>query len=132
MGRFRGGGGAWDEKKGGGITSEAEGSWKVRFSSAFPLGSASSLKLAVRPCFQKFVTWENWCCAKAWAVGDQGTGGVIEGDQPLAGYKDPEEASTESWHWTRDLLLPLASRPTETLQPLLRSVKEVLRSVKKC
>ena len=29
MGRFRGGGGAWDEKKGGGITSEAEGSWKV-------------------------------------------------------------------------------------------------------
>ena len=33
MGRLRVGAG--DEKKGGGMTSEAVGSWKVRFSSAF-------------------------------------------------------------------------------------------------
>ena len=94
----------------------------MTFSSARPPGSASRRKLAWRPCFQKLATWENWCWAKAWAVGDQGAGGVIVGDQPPTGHKDPAEASTKSWQWARDLLLPLASRPTETLQPLLRSV----------
>ena len=59
-------------RKGGGTTSVAEGSWKVTFSSARPPGSASSRKFARRPCFQKLTTWENWCWAKAWAVGDQG------------------------------------------------------------
>ena len=124
MGRWRGTG---ETYAGGGITSEAGGSWKVRFNTARPPGSASSRKLAWRLCFQKLTTWENWCWAKAWAVGDQGAGGVIVGDQPPTGHKDPAEASTKSWQWARDLLLPLASRPTETLQSLLRSVIKLFK-----
>ena len=149
VGRFRRGAG--EEKEGGGITSDAVGSLKVRFSSALPSGRASSRKLAGRPCFQKFVTWENWCCAKAWAVGDQGAWAVggqgaiaitryahpgicvptgvavqgLQGDQPPPEYKDPGEASTESWQWAGDLLLPLTSNPTETLQPLKKCYQAV-------
>ena len=73
--------GTWD---GGGTTSEADGSWKVRFNSARPPGSASSRKLAWRPCFQKLATWENWCWANAWAVGDQGAWEAMVVDQPRA------------------------------------------------
>ena len=47
------------------------------FPCARPPGSASSWKLAWRPCFQKFATWENWCWAKVWAVGDQGACGSM-------------------------------------------------------
>ena len=60
------------------------GSWKVTFCSARPPGSASSRKLAWRPCFQKFITWENWCWANAWAVGDQGAWEAMVVDQPRA------------------------------------------------
>ena len=52
------------------------------------------------------------------SMGSGGPGGVIVGDQPPTGHKDPAEASTKSWQWARDLLLPLASRPTVTLQSL--------------
>ena len=55
----RWGAGAGITGDGGGTTSEAWGSWKVRFNSARPPGSASSRKVASRPCFQKFATWEN-------------------------------------------------------------------------
>ena len=39
------------------------------------------------------------------------------------GIRTPGKASTQSWHWARDLLLPLAPRPTETLQPLKKCYK---------
>ena len=59
MGRWVAGAGFGNTWDGGGTTSEAGGSWNVRFSSARPLGSASKRKVAWRPCFQKFATWEN-------------------------------------------------------------------------
>ena len=51
----------------------------------------------------------------------------LQGDQPPPEYKDPGEASTESWRWAGDLPLPLTSNPTETLQPLLRSVIKLFK-----
>ena len=76
------------------MTSEAEGSLNVRLNSARSPGSASSQKLASRPCFQKFATWENWWWAKAWAVGVQGAGGGMVNDQ--ARVLGPLAASTQS------------------------------------
>ena len=49
--------------------------------------------------------------------------GAMVDDQPR-GYTGPD-ASTQSWQWARDLLLPLASRPTETLQPLKKCYQAV-------
>ena len=79
---------------GGGTTVEAGGSWNVRLNLAWPPGSASSWKLAERPCLQKLVTCENWCWAKAWAVGDQGAWGGIVDDQPRV--QGPLAASTQT------------------------------------
>ena len=59
------------------------------------------------------------------SMGSGGPGGVIVGDQPPTGHKDPAEASTKSWQWARDLLLPLASRPTVTLLSLKKCYQAV-------
>ena len=58
-------------------------------------------------------------------MGDQGAEGAMVGDQPPPGYKDPGEASTSSWQWARDLLLPLTSGPTVTLQSLKKCIQAV-------
>ena len=60
-------------------------------------------------------------------MGDQGAEGVMVNDQPPPEYKDPGEASAKSWRWARDLLLPLTSSPTVTLQSLLRSVIKLFK-----
>ena len=84
-------GGNWAGLMGGGILSQGEGSSKVKQSSAWPLGRALSRNSALRPCRQKFVTWDSWCLVKSSAVGLQRNWGAgipevawvaMEGDQP--------------------------------------------------
>ena len=73
----------WD---GGGTTSEVLGSWKVRFNFAWPPGSDSRQKLACRPLFQKFATWENWWKATVWRWGEKWFGGAGGSCWALAGW----------------------------------------------
>ena len=80
MGRFDGNG--WLGVKvevggGGGMSSLGEGSWNVRLSSDWPLFRDLSWNMADLPCLQKFVTWENWCWAKHWAVGVHWAGAIL-------------------------------------------------------
>ena len=89
------GGMNWAGWMGGGILSLGEGSSNVRHSSACPLGRALSRNSAVRPCRQKFVTWDSWCLVKSSAVGLQSWGaaagipesGVVALTTPLPDWR---------------------------------------------
>ena len=76
----------------------------------FPLSGFQAFSLYVAAVSQSPLQYSpiRFLQQKAWAVGDQGAWGAMVADLINLGHKG-SEASTQSWQWARDLLLPLAA-----------------------
>ena len=105
------------------MISLGEGSWKVRFSTAWPSLLDCRWKTAGRPCRQKLTAWLSWCWTKLWAVADQGPP-----PGPGVTQARPGPGMSWYWYWVRVPPPPLSLHSRQSLQPL--SLKEGYQAYK--